>query len=56
MDHVRYMLWTTGPAALISIILYGVIGLQTEASAFDCPQVLELVGHLEGMLKSTRWW
>lgn len=51
MDHVRYMLWTTGPAALISIILYGVIGLRTGASAFDRTQVLEIVGCLKGMFK-----
>lgn len=51
MDHVRYMLWTTGPAALISIVLYGIIGFRSSAGAFDRTQVLEIVSCLNSMFK-----
>lgn len=51
MDHVRYMLWTTGPAAVISIVLYGIIGFSSSANAFDRTQVAEIIGSLRGLFK-----
>lgn len=38
-DHVRSMVYTTGPAFVISLILYGIIGFKFKASAIDTTQI-----------------
>ena len=44
-DHIRYLLLTTGPSIIISLILFGIIGfnLDTTASAVDVTIVLHAI-------------
>ena len=38
-DHIRSMMYTTGPAILISLVLYGIIGLKFSGGTIDTAQV-----------------
>jgi len=38
-DHVKSMCYTTGPAFIISLVLYAVIGFQFKADAIDASQI-----------------
>lgn len=49
MDHVRHMLWTTGIAAAISLVLYLIIGFLTTTNTFDKTQVQNIISELELM-------
>ncbi len=44
-DHIRYLLFTTGPSIIISLILFTVIGLnlETSGSAVDVSQELAVI-------------
>ncbi|NCB41048.1 MAG: Na+/H+ antiporter NhaC [Clostridia bacterium] len=42
-DHVRHMIFTTGPSLIISLILYGVIGMKFGSGNADMSQVESLM-------------
>ncbi|MBB6451325.1 NhaC family Na+:H+ antiporter [Geomicrobium halophilum] len=42
-EHIRHMLWTTIPALIIALIIFGVIGLVTHESAADTSQIDEMM-------------
>ena len=41
-DHIRYLLFTTGPSILISLVIFGILGftLETSSSKVDVSEVL----------------
>ncbi len=38
-DHIKSMCYTTGPAFIISLVLYAFIGFQFKADAIDASQI-----------------
>lgn len=46
-DHIRHMMFTTGPSMLISIVLFGFLGMQYAGKALDATAVTELTTALE---------
>ncbi|MGL5348416.1 MAG: Na+/H+ antiporter NhaC [Peptostreptococcaceae bacterium] len=38
-DHIKHMLYTTGPALLIALIMYGVIGMKYAGKELDLTQI-----------------
>ncbi|SES95002.1 Na+:H+ antiporter, NhaC family [Natronincola peptidivorans] len=47
-DHIRSMLYTTVPALIISLILYGIIGARYAGQALDVSQINEVLGAISG--------
>jgi len=45
-DHIRHMIFTTGPSYVISLVLYGIIGIKYSASTIDMTSINEI---LEGL-------
>lgn len=45
-EHVKHMLYTTGPSYVISLILYGILGLQFANKQLDYIQINKLLGAL----------
>lgn len=45
-EHVKHMLYTTGPSYAISIILYGILGLQFANKQLDYIQINKILGAL----------
>ncbi len=45
-DHIEYMIYTTGPSLIISLILYGILGARYSGTNFN-PESLNLI--LEGL-------
>jgi NhaC family Na+:H+ antiporter len=42
-DHVRHMIYTTGPSYLISMVLFGIIGLKYAGNALDITSINEIL-------------
>lgn len=38
-DHVKSMIYTTGPAFILSLILYGILGLRFKSASIDTSQI-----------------
>jgi len=53
-DHIRYLLLTTGPSMLISLVLFTVIGLNLETSATDV-DVSNVLGAIDERFNITLW-
>lgn len=47
-DHVKHMLYTTVPALVISLILYGIIGMKYAGSQIDTTQIAQIQNALLG--------
>lgn len=45
-DHIRHMAFTTGPALLISLVIYGIMGIQFAGNELDTASINQV---LEGM-------
>ncbi len=45
-DHVRHMVYTTGPSYIIALILYGIIGMKYAGRELDVVGISELLGTL----------
>ena len=41
-DHIKHMLYTTTPALIISLVLYGVIGFKYAGSNIDTSQIIQI--------------
>lgn len=48
-DHIRHMMFTTGPSMVISIVLYGFLGMQYAGQNLDMGGVNELLGAMDEM-------
>lgn len=46
-DHIRHMIYTTGPSMVISAILYGILGIQYAGKALDMDAVNELLTSMD---------
>ena len=45
-DHVRHMIFTTGPSLIIALILYGILGMRYAGQELDVAGINELLGTL----------
>ena len=41
-DHIKHMLYTTTPALIISLVLYGIIGFKYAGSNIDTRQIIQI--------------
>ncbi|MDB8790933.1 Na+/H+ antiporter NhaC [Romboutsia sp. 1001216sp1] len=41
-DHIKHMVYTAGPALLISLVLYGIIGMKYAGSEMDISQINQI--------------
>lgn len=46
-DHIRHMVYTTGPSFIISAILYGILGMQYAGKDLDMMAVNDLLGAMD---------
>ena len=42
-DHIKHMLWTTGPSALVALIVYLVAGLTTPVTSITSPERVQML-------------
>ncbi|MGX4599766.1 Na+/H+ antiporter NhaC [Faecalimicrobium sp. JNUCC 81] len=47
-EHIKHMIYTTGPALLIALVLYGVIGMKYSGKELDLTQIEVIRNALEG--------
>lgn len=50
-EHIKHMLWTTIPAALVSIVVYYFVGLNSNGSINSSDSISAMLGQLETMFK-----
>jgi NhaC family Na+:H+ antiporter len=46
-EHIRHMIYTTGPSLIISLILYGIIGMRFAGNEIDTAAINEILTGLE---------
>jgi NhaC family Na+:H+ antiporter len=46
-EHIRHMIYTTGPSLIISLILYGIIGMRFAGNEIDTAAINEILVGLE---------
>jgi NhaC family Na+:H+ antiporter len=51
-EHVRHMIYTTGPSLLISLVLYGIMGMKYAGKDLDMSQIELIRTTLEGSFKT----
>ena len=54
-EHVRHMIFTTGPALLVSLLLYWLLGLRYGGGGHDGAAVDAIVGGLNGAFRQSGW-
>lgn len=47
-EHIKHMIYTTGPSLLIALVLYGIIGMRYAGKELDLSQIELIRGTLEG--------
>ncbi|WP_042273975.1 Na+/H+ antiporter NhaC [[Clostridium] dakarense] len=47
-EHIKHMIYTTGPALLIALVLYGIIGMKYAGKELDLTQIEAIRNALEG--------
>lgn len=47
-EHIKHMIYTTGPALLIALVLYGIIGMKYAGKELDLSQIELIRNTLEG--------
>jgi NhaC family Na+:H+ antiporter len=47
-EHIKHMIFTTGPSLLIALILYGILGMRYAGQALDVEGINELLNGLAG--------
>lgn len=52
-DHVKHMLWTTGPALLISLVLFWILGARYGGSQVDTSRINEILTTLSSSFHLT---
>ncbi len=48
-EHIKHMLWTTVPAALLSLVIYFIVGLNVKSSSIESPLATNMVQELDTM-------
>lgn len=48
-EHIKHMLWTTVPAALLSLIIYFIVGLNVKSSSIESPLATNMIQELDMM-------
>jgi Na+:H+ antiporter, NhaC family len=48
-EHIKHMLYTTIPAALICIVVYAIVGIRTEAQVISTPTLNSMIDTLDAM-------
>ncbi len=43
-DHIKHMLWVSGPGFIIALILFGIVGLQYAGADMDYDRIAEITG------------
>lgn len=51
-DHIKHMLYTTIPALVISLIIYGVLGMKYAGQAIDTSQIVQIQNALSSSYKT----
>lgn len=46
-DHIRHMIYTTGPSLIIALVLYGIIGMRFAGNEIDTVAINEILTGLE---------
>ncbi len=41
-DHIKHMVYTTGPALIISLVIYAILGIQGDSSSYDPAVVTDM--------------
>ncbi|MFZ5966685.1 MAG: Na+/H+ antiporter NhaC [Bacillota bacterium] len=47
-DHVRHMIYTTGPSLIISLVLFGILGMRYAGGELDAAAINEILDGLSG--------
>lgn len=50
-DHIRHMIWTTGPSLIIALIVYLVLGFTHSGGSADIHVINEILGFIESSFK-----
>ena len=48
-DHIRHMVYTTAPSALIAVVIYGILGMQFAGQEMDTKAISELLTVMDQM-------
>jgi NhaC family Na+:H+ antiporter len=54
-SHIRHMVYTTGPAILIALVLYAIIGFSYSTSAFDAAKIDEVLSVMDKNFNISLW-
>ena len=54
-DHVRHMLWTTGPSFLIALVLYWLLGLRYGGDTVSASSIEGIVSGITGSFHLSGW-
>lgn len=54
-EHVRHMIWTTGPSFVIALALYWVVGLRYSGGQVDRASVDAIINSVAGAYRVTPW-
>jgi len=54
-DHIRHMIFTTGPSLLIALVLYGLLGMRYAGKALDTAGINEMLTALQGSFNISLW-
>src|SRR5699024_1456445 len=52
-DHIKHMIWTTGPAFIVAAIVFFIVGLFTNSAGTEIP---ETVNEIMSVLSSSFHW
>lgn len=48
-DHIRHMIYTTGPSLIIALVIYGIMGMGYAGNELDATAINEVLDGLKGM-------
>ncbi|WP_337960910.1 Na+/H+ antiporter NhaC [Caloramator sp. mosi_1] len=54
-DHVRHMIYTTGPSLLIALVLYGIIGVKYAGKSLDYEKINQILDTLSSNFSISLW-
>lgn len=54
-DHVRHMIWTTGPSFLIALLLYWLLGLRYGGDSVEAGNIAAIVDGVTGQFNLSGW-
>ncbi len=52
-DHIRHMIYTTGPSLIIALILYGIIGMRYAGNSIDSASINSILNGLSSQFSIT---